>query len=262
MTAKKVVIALPTYGFDPTEAAIPWKLLSEEDIAITFATPDGAPAAPDGLMMTGEKLGIWKSVLRARRDAVEACHAMQACDPFLHPISYSDAREQDFDALHLPGGHDKRIKEYLESEVLQRFVVDFFTAGKPVGAICHGVVVAARSINPDTGKSILHEYKTTSLLRTQELLAHNMTRMWMGDYYLTYPGLTVEDEVRGVLADGSNFVRGPAPRSRDSRDHPERGFFVRDRNYLSSRWPGDVYAYSFEFARMVREFEPGRALAT
>ena len=67
MRIKRVLIPLPSYGFDPSEAAIPWKLMSENNIEIVFITPDGRKAAADKLMITGERLGIWKSVLRARQ---------------------------------------------------------------------------------------------------------------------------------------------------------------------------------------------------
>ena len=70
---KKILIPIPSYGFDPTEVAIPWKLISEKDIGIVFITPEGKKASPDRLMLKGENLGIWKSVLRARQDAVDRC---------------------------------------------------------------------------------------------------------------------------------------------------------------------------------------------
>jgi protease I len=152
--------------------------------------------------------------------------------------------------LYLPGGHDKKVKEYLESKVLQDLVVDFFAANKPVGAICHGVVLAARSIDSATGKSVIADYKTTALLKTQELLAFNLTRAWMGDYYLTYKN-TVEEEVASVLNDKSNFMSGPKPLFRDDQNHLSRGFVVRDRNYLSGRWPGDLYNFCNTFIEMV-----------
>ena len=248
---KKVLIPLPHYGFDPTEVAIPWKLLSEKDIEITFITPEGKKPSADTIMLTGAKLGIWKSVLRARQDAVDAYHVMEKSESFCNPLKYTDVQEKNFDAIFLPGGHDKGVKEYLESEVLQQLVVDFFIAPKPVGAICHGVVLAARSINPYLGKSVIYDYKTTSLLKSQELLAYNLTRLWLKDYYLTYPGLTVEDEVKSVLSDSNNFLKGPTPLLRDSNEHLKRGFVARDRNYLSARWPGDVYNFSSEFINMV-----------
>jgi len=247
----KILLPVPSYGFDPTEVAIPWKVLSQRNYNVVFATPDGEKASPDNCMLTGERLGIWKSALRARRDAVTACHEMQSDASFCKPVAYSDLEADGYDAIFLPGGHDKRIKDYLESTVLQQTVADFFLTQKPVAAICHGVVVAARSTNPDTGKSVIHNYKTTALLKSQERLAYNMTRLWLHDYYLTYPDLSVEDEVRGVLSDKNNFIRGPQPVLRDSIDHLDRGFVLRDRHYLSARWPGDVYNISLKFAEIL-----------
>jgi protease I len=98
---------------------------------------------------------------------------------------------------------------------------------------------------------VLHNYQTTALLKTQELTAYKLTRLWLQDYYLTYPGLSVEDEVTGALSDKDNFLRGPNPVLRDDDDHLDRGFTVRDRNYLSARWPGDAYAFSRQFAAML-----------
>lgn len=253
MGLKKILIPIPAYGFDPTEVAIPWKLISEKDLEIVFITPQGKKASADRLMLSGEKLGIWKSVLRARQDAVDAYYEMEKNELFCNPLKYIEAQEKNFDAILLPGGHDKGVKEYLESAVLQHLVVDFFIAKKPVGAICHGVVLAARSINADTEKSVIHNYKTTSLLQSQEFLAYNLTRLWLKDYYLTYPGITVEYEVKSVLSEGNNFLKGPAPLLRDSYEHLKRGFIVRDRNYLSARWPGDAYNFSLEFIRMVQD---------
>jgi len=122
-------------------------------------------------MLTGEGLGIWKSTLRARQDAVAASHEMDRDAAFCNPLKYVDLEEQNFDAIYLPGGHDKRVKDFLESPLLQRLVADFFATQKPVAAICHGVVLAARSKNPETGQSVIHDYKTTALLKSQERLA-------------------------------------------------------------------------------------------
>jgi putative intracellular protease/amidase len=202
-------------------------------------------------MLTGDGLGIWGSALRARQDAVDACREMGGDHAFCNPVKYADLQASDFDAIFLPGGHDKKVKDYLESTLLQQTVAEFFAVEKPVAAICHGVVVLARSTNRTTGKSVIYDYKTTALLKSQERLAYNMTRLWMQDYYLTYPEKTVEDEVRAALSNGRNFVAGPKPILRDSLDHLGRGFVVRDRNYVSGRWPGDVYNLSLSFAELL-----------
>lgn len=258
MELKRILMPLPSYGFDPTEAAVPWKILSANNFEIVFISPQGRKAAADTIMLTGKRLGVWKTILGARQDAIDAYYEMEKSESFRNPLKYTDVQEKNFDAIFLPGGHDKSIKEYLESEVLQQLIVDFFQAQKPVGAICHGVVLAARSIDYKTGKSVLYNYNTTSLLKSQELSAYNLTRLWLKDYYLTYPGLTVEEEVKAVLSDKNNFFKGPSPISRDNEKHLKRGFVIRDRNYLSSRWPGDVYSFAFEFIKMIQELSPPR----
>jgi protease I len=113
------------------------------------------------------------------------------------------------------------------------------------------VVLAARSLDPITAKSVLYNYQTTALLKTQEMLAYRLTRLWLKDYYLTYPEISVEDEVTKALSSDDNFFSGPTPLLRDDLDHPDRGFTVRDRNYLSARWPGDAYALARQFAAML-----------
>ncbi len=196
-------------------------------------------------------MGICKKLLQAREDAVVAYKEMEKNEAFCHPIGYEEAKEYNFDALLLPGGHDKGVKEYLESKLLQDMIVNFFRARKPVAAICHGVLLAARSIDDVTEKSVLYDFKTTALLKSQELTAFRLTRFWMKDYYLTYPKNTVQDEVISVLSKKNNFIKGPAPMGRDDLQNLKKGFTVRDRNYLSARWPGDVYNFSLEFIKML-----------
>ena len=247
----KVLIPIPSYGFDPTEAAIPWKILTERRIEVSFSTPTGEKADADSIMLTGKGLGIWKPLLRARRDAVLAYSAMAQSTAFSQPIRYADIWPGDFDAILLPGGHDKGVREYLESPILQRVIAEFFSVEKPVAAICHGVLLASRSKDPKTGRSVLFHYKTTSLLRSQERLAYHLTRLWLHDYYLTYPETTVEDEVKTALSDPGQFVKGPFPFLRDDVVHVGRGFVVRDKNYLSARWPGDAYRFSSTLVEML-----------
>lgn len=254
MNRAKILIPLPCFGFDPTEVAIPWKVLSEAGFDVTFATPDAKKARTDPRMLNGDDLSLLKSVLQARKDAQSAFAEMETSDAFCHPISYEASKETDFDALLLPGGHDKGVKEYLESDLLQHLVGAFFASRKVVGAICHGVVLAARSKDPNTGKSVLYDYKTTALLKSQERLAYNLTRFWLQDYYLTYPEITVEDEVKSALANPKNFITGNTPLLRDAPNHLKRGFFVRDRNYISARWPGDAHNFALEFVKMLNQY--------
>jgi protease I len=118
---------------------------------------------------------------------------MKGSAEYLTPIPWSEVSEPTFDGIVLPGGHAPGMKPYLESQLLQNLVSDFFAAKKLVAAICHGTVLVARSQQSD-GRSSLFGYKTTALLRSQELTAWALTFLWLKNYYRTYPE-TVQSEV-------------------------------------------------------------------
>jgi protease I len=119
----------------------------------------------------------------------------------------------------------------------------YFAAKKPVAAICHGVLVVGRA-------KLLSGKKTTSLTNALELAAYRMTKLWLKDYYRTY-AQTTEDEVRSYLASPADYAEGPMAIRRDTPEHPERGFVVRDEHYLSARWPGDAHRFAFTLAEML-----------
>jgi len=246
-----ILIPISTLDFDPTEVAVPWNILRNDGQDICFATDTGNVGSGDQRMLSGEGFGILKPLLIAQKPAQETYQEMLQNKAFQNPIHYDDIRIEDYDAILLPGGHAKGTIPYLESESLRLTIAAFFKANKPVGAICHGVIAACRAKDPDTGKSVLYGRKTTALLKRQELLAYHLTRVKLGDYYLTYP-ITVEDEVISTLQSADDFYHGPTPVLRDNMDHLSRGFTVRDGNYLSARWPGDAHKFASEFLEMVR----------
>lgn len=247
----KVLIATSTTDFDPTEVAVPWKILREAGIDVGFATDTGLAGYADKRMLDGNRLGLLKSFLIADVSAREAYFEMRNDPAFKQPISFDEIRVDEYAGLLLPGGHSKGVIPYLESRELRTAIVDFFARDLPVGAICHGVVAACRAIDPTTGKSVLYGRKTTALLKRQERLAYHLTRWNLGKYYLTYPE-TVEDEVTSTVKSPNDFLHGPLPILRDSVDDLSRGFIVKDGNYLSARWPGDIYRFATEYLKMLQ----------
>ena len=247
---KKILMPLPDRDFDPSESAIPWQYLNHHQVQVIFATPSGRMGQADPRMVEGTGLGIWKKLLMAKADA-QACYAAMTQDQsFREPLPYDQIQGAEYDGIILPGGHAPGMKLYLESARLQSIIGEFFAANKPVGAICHGVLLAARSIDPQTGHSVLHGYQTTALLKTQELMAWWLTRWWLGDYYRTYPE-TVQDEVSACLIDKSNFRKGNAGLARDSATDTRGSFSILDRRYLSARWPGDAWHFAQEFLKLL-----------
>ena len=283
----RVLFLLPARDFDPSEAAVSWRVLVDAGHAAWFATPDGQPAVADDIMVTGKGLDLWSTIpvlwnwpligllLRANRDARAAYAAMIADPNYVAPQRWEAVDTSAFDALLLPGGHRARgVRDYLESDILKRHVTSFFEANKPVAAICHGVLLAARSISTQTGRSVLHGYRTTALTWALERSAWSLarvTRFWDPNYYRTYPEqdgqpdgfMSVQQEVTRALARAEDFMDVPATDpdyrrktsglQRDTIDDVRPAFVVRDRNYISARWPGDAHTFAKTFAAMLRE---------
>jgi putative intracellular protease/amidase len=282
----KVLIPIPHRDFDPSEVAIGWNVLKRFNHSIAFATPDGKPGAADDLMLTGEGLDIWGFIpgvrhlvaigrlMRANADARRAYAALEKDPAFAAPLKWADVRREDFDGLLLPGGHRARgMRDYLESEILQRLVAEFFAANVPVAAICHGVLLAARSHAAD-GRSVLNGRRTTALTWSFEHKAEmvgRVVRFWDPHYYRTYldaPAqphgyMSVQQEITRALAKPQDFLDVPpdAPDhrrktdglTRDTFDDERPAFVVRDGNYVSARWPGDAHTFAKTFAAMLAE---------
>lgn len=236
---KKVLMPLPQTDFDPTESAIPWKILKARGFDVVFATPHGKIASADPRMVTGEGLGPLKSSLMANREAVQAYREMENSPEFKNPISYDRIETSSFDGLILPGGHAPGMKIYLESFLLHEKIAQFSNSEKPIGAICHGVVAAARS-------GVLAEKRVTALPKWMEFMAWILTFIWLGSYYRTYR-ISVEKEVQGQLLKKEDFVRGPLSFLRDDERHLSRGFTVVDGRLVTARWPGDAHKFALDF---------------
>jgi putative intracellular protease/amidase len=281
-----VIIPIPSRDFDPSEAAICWRVLTQLGHRVSFATPDGLPGECDPLMISGEGLDVWGLVpllrqirlvgliLRANADARRAYAEMLIDAAYNSPLRWDRIQVSDFDGILLPGGHRARgMRQYLESETLQQAVAGFFVSSKPVAAICHGALLAARS-KAASGRSVLYGRRTTSLTWKQEktasLLAH-VCRFWDRDYYRTYvdePGqpegyMSVQQEVTRALAKADDFVDVPATDpefrrktsglSRDTLQDSRPAWVVRDGNYVSARWPGDAHTFAKAFAEMLEQ---------
>jgi putative intracellular protease/amidase len=245
----RVLIPLPDRDFDVTEVAVPWRLLTRAGHRVEFCTEkgDAAPAA-DPLLLGGVLFGQ----LGAQPEPCAFYRELEVDLAFRTPRAWDATGFGNYDGLLLPGGHAPGMRQYLGSDALQRRVAAFFASGRPVGAICHGVLVLARSIDPATGKSVLHDRRTTCLAKYQERTAYWLTSWKLGRYYRTYSAY-VEDEVKAALCDATRqFERGPLSLTqRDSEHDASPAFVVRDGHYVSARWPGDAYSFAHTFERVL-----------
>jgi putative intracellular protease/amidase len=281
----RVLIPIPDQDFDPTEVAVGWKVLSRLGHEVRFATPDARASRGDELMVTGEGLDPWGFIpglahvvgigraLRADARGRAAYAELLGARSFLEPMAWSDIDLDTVDGLLLPGGHRSRgMRRYLESSALQAVVAEGFHRKMPIAAICHGVLLAARSVDENTGRSVLFGRQTTALtwaLEGRAWKVARVTRFWDRGYYRTYreqPGepegyMSVQHEVTRALAGPEDFrdVDPGEPdarlkasgRARDSMSDERPAFVVRDENYLSARWPGDIHTFAKQFGAML-----------
>jgi putative intracellular protease/amidase len=252
----RVLIPLPDTDFDVTEVAVPWRLATRAGHTVTFATEHGgsAPAADPKLIS-----GVLFGRLGAEPEPLRFYREMTHSEEFQNPIPWREIHPVDFDGLVLPGGHAPGMRQYLGATVLRPKVADFWATDRPVGAICHGVLVLARTIDPATGRSVIASRRTTCLPRYQERSAYLLTAWRLGRYYRTYPSY-VEDEVVAALDNPSQFQRGPRTyirRGTATNDSP--AFVVEDGNYISARWPGDAYLFARRFLGILSGSPPAPA---
>lgn len=273
-----VLIPIPDRDFDPTEVAVSWHVLRANGHRVVFATQSGTPGAADDIMVTGRGLDIWSALpvlgaitivgrmLRANKDARRAYQDMLKSAEYQHPSSWTETTLDGIDALLLPGGHRARgMRSYIDSDTLHRLVVDAFARGLIVAAICHGVLLAARSVDPATGHSVLYGRRTTALTWALERTAWRLTwitRFWDPNYYRTYTEesgqptgyMSVQSEVTRALKNPTDFcdvARGsPHWRMktsgvvRDTATDSRPAFVVDDGAYVSARWPGDTHTFA------------------
>ncbi|OAA63802.1 ThiJ/PfpI family protein [Cordyceps fumosorosea ARSEF 2679] len=237
----KVVFLMADYGHDPSETAVPFTKFEEAGFHIAFATEKGKVPQCDTKMLEG----ITQLILGAKKTVVEQYKSMSASSPWNAPLSWSapDFRLDAYDLVFLPGGHDKGVRQVIDSPAVHALLASFFpqtrkdggSSRKAVGAVCHGVMVLSETKRlGDDGKSVLHGVKTTALPTRFEQLAFWGTRLFLGDYYKTYGACSenVQESVTRALERPEDFQNSLAPAP----------FVVEDDhyNYVSARFPGDV----------------------
>ena len=85
-----------------------------------------------------ERAGARASIVSPSPERVQGWNHFDKADQFPVDVPLKDANSKDFDALLLPGG----VANPDQLRIIPRavsFIREFFEAGKPVAAICHGL---------------------------------------------------------------------------------------------------------------------------
>lgn len=194
--------------------------------------------ACDRLMLNG----LTGCLLGASSAAKAQYRAMQTTEAWQHPLAWaaSGFTLDAFDLVFLPGGHEKSVRQVIDSAAVHALLAAYFPqtrrtgggSGKVVAAVCHGVMVLSAS-RLASGASVLHDSQTTALPTRFEQAAYWGTRLFLGDYYKTYGAGSenVEESVCSVLF---SFFRPSSNslRSRKSWTAPRRSGRAASTLYL------------------------------
>ncbi len=231
-----ILMPLPDHDFDPTESAIPFKVCASRGLKVSFSTEHGNVAQADPHKLKGPLPGLLSAGKRARA----AYEQMTNDSAFQHPIPYADINPDIFQAILLPGGEAPGMRQYFESPVLRSKVLQFWQQGKLIGAICHGILILARTINPQTGRSILYGHKVTALPKSLDRTGHLLDSWFFKHGYIMY-SRCVAEEVRACLEHPKDLSSGPSVLV----PFP---YVVTDGNLITSRHYGDAERFSKRFA--------------
>ncbi|KAI0121685.1 class I glutamine amidotransferase-like protein [Xylariales sp. AK1849] len=239
------------YGHDPTETSVPYTRMKEAGFEIKFATENGVSPHCDKRMLEG----VTQKLLGATKLVVEMYGAMLGSEEMQKPLSWSDPTFslEPFDLVLLPGGHEKSVRQIIDSPIVHKVLVDYFPLTKKPGtktiaAVCHGVMVLSES-RDSQGYSVIRDCTTTALPAGFEQLAFWGTRAFLGDYYKTY-GAGSEDVEQSV----TKSLGSPAQFKSSLLPSP---FVVEDEkyNYISARFPGDAELFAERVIKQVHSLK-------
>jgi putative intracellular protease/amidase len=224
---------LPDRGYDLTEASIPWQACTTRGWSVDISTERGTVAQADLNRLKGPLPGL----LSAGEKAREAYRQMTQDPAYQHPIPYAEIDPDRYQAILLPGGDALGMHQYLDSPVLQGKVLQFWQQGKLIGAICHGTLVPARTIDPQTGRSILYGRKVTAPPRSLDRFGYKLDAWLLKRGYIMYSSCVAE-EVRDCLEHPEDFSTGSSIL---------KSYAVTDGNLVTARWYYDAELFAEHF---------------
>ena len=188
-------------GFWSEELAAPYYTLTDKGIEVTLSSTKGGqppidPKSEDPTFQTD-------TTRRMGKDTV-------LLDKLKHTIPLEEVRMGDYDAVFYPGGHGP-LWDLAESSTSQKLIVDFYTANKPVGFVCHAPgVLKDVKIN---GEYLVKGKNVTGFTNTEEEAVQltNIVPFLVEDMLVKNGGIYTKIEdwnpyavVDGLLVTGQN----------------------------------------------------------
>lgn len=187
------------------EFATPYYIFKEAGSEVSVASPKGGqvPTDPKSLAI----ILATQNTKRFLKDA-EALHLLS------HSTELASIKADDFDAIFLPGGHGP-MWDLADNKDLKQLLEDFDRAGKPIGAVCHGVAGLLTMINENGGHGVKGKHLTSFSNSEEE--STNLTNVvpFLLETKLVSLGASYSKEanyISHVVVDG-HFITGQNPAS-------------------------------------------------
>ena len=213
--------------------------------------------------------------MRANRDARRAYAEMVVHPNFVAAERWDAVDASAYDGLLLPGGHRARgMRDYLESVTLQNLVVGFFEDAETGGGnLPWRAAGGAQCLETDgaLGAPRIPDDRADLGIRKQRLVGRALHAVLGSQLLPDLSGAGRAAEGLYVGAAGSHARAGASRRlprcahgrsalcrktsglARDSMADETPAFVVRDRNYVSARWPGDIHTFAKMFSAMLKQ---------
>ena len=196
VTSHGDVDGVPTTGIWFSELSEPFSAFIDAGAAVTVASPRGGPSPvdPRGYPKADE--------IALARDALERLNATAHLGAMKH---------DDFDAIFIPGGHGPMF-DLATDPLAKKLIADFWTARKPVSAVCHGPAALLNVVLPG-GTTLLRGKRVTGFTKGEDALDALFEKMPFslqermvreGATFEVKPPRTPHVEVDGLLVTGQN----------------------------------------------------------
>ena len=139
------------------ELAAPYYVFKEVGADITVASPKGGQVPIDPKSM---------AIVLATRNTKRFLKDEEAMNFLSHSLELTTINAPDFDVVFVTGGHGP-LWDLADNPKLKHLLEAFDSAGKPIGAVCHGVV-GLTSLQIDSGTFLVKGKRLTGFSNSEE----------------------------------------------------------------------------------------------
>lgn len=158
----KILVVASNYGVWAEELQGPWDALNKAGHDLTLATYLGKTPLPGKISMDPEFVDPMQKVKMNPPELLARINEILDTGEWASPIKTADADMSDYDALVLVGGAGSAL-DVAGNGLVHKLVLDAYTSGKTIGALCYAVAALAFTRDPENGmRSVIYGKHVTA----------------------------------------------------------------------------------------------------